>query len=293
MLRLAARAARQLRATSTMDQLRHALLRATSLEERVAWNETDTDAPHGFHARQWLAQPHFHDMKALARRAGALGMTSESFLSHISRTVTHGGECVPAWTESVMRALEQYNNSSDYGGVATEDGLLVAARPFLSDALERARQRHAAISWPRSFSVAEGGYGPLIIRDLVARIAPRVLQALVLELNVYRLRNQLVGDTPEARYTSFLVQMQDGSRLVSLFTEYPVLAREMVTSADHWVEHISEILEHLASDYVDIGVLLAWPSDVRALSAISLGAGDSHRRGPGVAVLEFSDGRRL
>ncbi len=68
----------------------------------------------------------------------------------------------------------------------------------------------------------------------------------MLELNVARLEERLVGDTPAARYDHYVEMLrQRPSEWIRLLDEYQVMARLLCTTMTSWKEALLELLRHL------------------------------------------------
>lgn len=139
----------------------------------------------------------------------------------------------------------------------------------------------------------------LLFEGLPPRLTVLLGRTLVMELQVARLEERLVGDTPEERFASFVREQSRPDALRELLARYPVLARRLVAVLDAWVETSLEFLRHLAEDasllsrsFADAG------SDKRVLGMLTearIGAGDRHRAGRTVIRVRFEtpDGGEL
>lgn len=116
-------------------------------------------------------------------------------------------------------------------------------------------------------------------------------RTLVLELNVARVQGRLDGDTPEARFASFLLLLQDPSESLAIWDEYVVLARYITDRLEYWIETRLELVDALIADLSDMRRGPLRDSDPQELTGIDFGAGDSHRRGRSVAILSFDHGK--
>lgn len=117
-------------------------------------------------------------------------------------------------------------------------------------------------------------------------------RTLVLELNVARLRGQLQGETSEIRYREFCREIAE-QRADAIFQEYPVLARLLCEETERWMTSVTEILERLEKDWVEIGDAIFRSRFVGTLYRADLRAGDRHNRGRSVCILTFEDGTKL
>ena len=142
---------------------------------------------------------------------------------------------------------------------------------------------------PRQSPELERGLAKSLFRVL----SPLVRPTFVLELNVARLRGLLAGETPEARYESYLERLQQPEIHRALIDEYRVLARLVLERSQAWANSTLELLERLWGDAELIRRVMFGGRDPGPVTEIDCGGGDSHRGGRSVAVLRFASGRRL
>lgn len=172
--------------------------------------------------------------------------------------------------------------------------MLVAVEPLLK--LARARFRaglralvdQAAVV-PFDPELAE----PLWLRGLPVELLALLDRTLVLEMHVARMQDQLIGDTPEQRFASWIERLSDPAVVLAIFAEYPVLARSLVVCVDQWVAYGLEFFRHLIADWHAIQAAYGLGRDLGELAQIETGAGDPHRQGRSVLLLRFSSGFRL
>ncbi|MBZ4373604.1 type 2 lanthipeptide synthetase LanM family protein [Corallococcus sp. AS-1-6] len=132
------------------------------------------------------------------------------------------------------------------------------------------------------------------VESLDQRLMSHATRALVLELNVTRMRGELRGDTPQARFEDFAVRILEApGRLGTFLEEFPVLARLMVVSLERWLQSSLELLTRVAEDRAHLGAVLDGGRAPGALVSVRTGAGDLHRGGRSVALLTFSSGLRV
>lgn len=124
-------------------------------------------------------------------------------------------------------------------------------------------------------------------------LLPKVDRALVLEMHVAKLRGQLLGETPQERFACYIERLNDPDVLRVLLEEYCVLARQLVVSIERWVDVSLELAQRLAADWPIIRTTFAPRSDPGSLIKVSAGAGDLHRGGRSVTILEFASGLKL
>ncbi|MEU6279018.1 type 2 lanthipeptide synthetase LanM family protein [Streptomyces sp. NPDC047028] len=128
---------------------------------------------------------------------------------------------------------------------------------------------------------------------LAERLADLAGRVLVRELDEARAAGRLRGRTGGERYLDFLGGLGGRTALTRLFATYPVLPGLLAREAYGTAQALAELLDRLRADRAVLdGGLLPGAGTVR-LTEVDLGAGDRHGGGRSVAVLRFSDGRRL
>jgi type 2 lantibiotic biosynthesis protein LanM len=248
----------------------------------------------------WRAQPPFGDDALFTRRLAADGLDPQRFRALLGESpdslVRRAGP--PPWLAELEAA---------YGGVSSPSAGLPETLPppparddlttLLDPLVRRAHARLAA----RAHEVLQGPSPPvgwrcvpgLFAEGLEAALGPLIARTLVLELHVARLREELAGETPEARYRSFVGRLRRPEVAAALLDEYPVLARLAVETAGDWVEAGAEVVERLAAD-LPLLIRELWDGEAPgSLTAVSGGLGDRHRSGRSVMKLTFESGRRV
>jgi type 2 lantibiotic biosynthesis protein LanM len=164
--------------------------------------------------------------------------------------------------------------------------------PLVREGLRRFREgigRLELTSAPFDPPAAEGLVLPHLLRTLQGALD----LVMVLELNVARVRGELTGDTAQQRFDSFCERLRRTDVRTSIAREYPVLFRSLHFKTVSWADSSLELLERLSSDWDLIRARLAVGAEPGRLTSIRVGAGDVHRGGRTVAVLEFSSGLEL
>jgi type 2 lantibiotic biosynthesis protein LanM len=128
---------------------------------------------------------------------------------------------------------------------------------------------------------------------LAGQLVVLVSRVLVLELNVRRLEGGLTGADGAERFWSFAEQASSPAGLDALFQEYPVLGRLVAQRAENSLEAAWELCERWRADRELIAERLLGGGGPRVLSGFRFGAGDAHRGGRSVALLELAGGERL
>jgi lantibiotic modifying enzyme len=127
----------------------------------------------------------------------------------------------------------------------------------------------------------------------VAKLGSMLLRTLVLELNVSRVSGALRGSTPEQRFASFGEAMANQARRRALFSAYPVLGRQLVTAAGHWLRAGTLFARHLAEDWSSISAAFRPGCPLGQVCEVTADLGDRHRRGRSVLRVRWSGGLEL
>lgn len=252
--------------------------------------------------RRWRTQRPFDRPEFLARRLGLHELTEPAFetLVATSPDLIMSGHEPPAWVAQVERAdglahalatLPRAKQELDPNGLQP---IRAFVEPFVTAAMARLYDdaRRIAKTEPNALfdpEVATRLFEP----SLWSQLVNRAMKVVILELNVARVRGSLAGDTPHERCANFTEQLRVGPVREQIIQEYPVLARSLVTAGDHWVEMASEFLRHLAADAPLLREAFTDTGHPGTLTALTAGAGDVHRHGRSVIVVEFSSGTRI
>ena len=169
--------------------------------------------------------------------------------------------------------------------------MLGAAAPMVRAGRERLRQGAEAILAGRAARPVEpASFDALCVPGLSAQLLLILARTMVLELHVARLEGRLAGETPEARFQSFVAGLGRRETLEALLLEYPVMARQLVAAVEAWVTVSLELLERLAADLDRLRDELGGGREPGALVALQSEAGDRHRGGRAVMLLTFASG---
>ena len=136
-----------------------------------------------------------------------------------------------------------------------------------------------------------------LVGDLVIRLLKICEPTLVLELNIARLRGDLVGDSAESRFYFYSEQYLDLPNVFEILEEHTALARMMSTTIHAWVTVLLEFFSRLADDRLEFQGLMKTadtrhpPFDV--LDSVKLGISDLHNGGRSVFVAADRAGQRI
>jgi class II lanthipeptide synthase len=298
------------------------------IEQSLAWYEASTlteridslrDHPHSFTTEKtgidteraerllerWRTQAPFDKEALFLQRLDLDRITEEELKYLLGETVESLRErcpTPPAWIRQLSEAFKSgQNGRNGKREIATaalkvenkpsQEKLLLVIEPLLNHALDRFRAGVGAmIQERRSLPFNPQTIDTKFIPSLLRAVHQILVPTLILELNVARLRGQLSGDSPEARFDSFTESLRDPNKALSLLEEYPVLARQVTTRIDSWLNYSLEFLQHLCHDWDDIQAEFGSRMDLGVLAEIHTGAGDQHREGRSVLIATFSSG---
>jgi class II lanthipeptide synthase len=257
----------------------------------------------------WVAQPPFDREPWLRERLAADGLDEPTFLAILAATPEELARAMadpPAWLVELHQA---YAADSADGSDATSEPPADEAIPYpewvgrdatgrflelFEPLVQRGRRRLAEglarLSLPaRSAADLER----MLVAALPMWLATMLERTAVLELHVARHQGWLAGETPEQRFESFVERLRRPDVAQTLLVEYPVLARAAAEHVQAWVEGSLELMGRLAHDWDELRATLLERSDPGELVDLRLEAGDAHRGGRSVAILEFSSGVKL
>lgn len=177
---------------------------------------------------------------------------------------------------------------------ASSAGFLNAVQPLLDTAYFRllAGLRELEAQCP-GLPFDAGTAAPLLAVHLPPALLQPMSRVFVLELQAAREQGQLAGDTPEERFQSFLERLRDPAAAIAILSQYPVLARALVTAAGNWLAVSLELMERLAADWEELRARFSPGTEPGRLVEVRTGLGDRHRGGRTVARLRFESGLRL
>ncbi|HSK46644.1 MAG TPA: type 2 lanthipeptide synthetase LanM family protein [Coriobacteriia bacterium] len=247
--------------------------------------------------QRWQALFPFLRDQVIESVAAVHGMDEDTLLGVLGEPLdTWVTQYRPPWlgdleTPSTRRFAPTGSISTDGSELV---GFLSLAAPWIEQARERLDCRASAL-------LARHGSAPCdttFIVDAACRALPELLlpiiaRTLVLELNLRRMRGELTGDTPRARFRNFGQQLQNPDDACAILREYPVLGRRIVEALGSWARVSLELFKHLLTDWKDLVARFAPDGDPGTLADVQWHKGDRHRRGQSVAVVATTSGLRV
>jgi type 2 lantibiotic biosynthesis protein LanM len=256
-----------------------------------------------YRLEKWKSQAPFAKGSLFAQRLAMDGITEEELLMILgesSATLESFFLDIPSWLLEIARAFFYPHRSCTEAKtiISLEEiskhkqvGFLFAAEPLISQGIDRLEigikkliEIYPAIPFdPNTIS-------QLLLDNLKGKLLMLLSRTLVLELNIARLQGLLNGETPEARFESFIERLKQRELVVPILEEYPVLARQLVICIDYWLDFSLEFLQNLCMDWQDICKTLSPDLDPGILTEMLSGVGDTHRGGRSVNIAKFSSG---
>jgi type 2 lantibiotic biosynthesis protein LanM len=250
---------------------------------------------------RWRSQTPFGNDDYFAQRLELDGLTEEKLLYLLGEPVEalhHRLASEPSWLHEFLTSISHsavaQKAAVEKKQVNDVSGFLEVIRPVVERSAARLHEKLVGMIGDRTdlpFTVAD--LEPHLRVQLFTHLIRLINRTMVLELNVARMQGNLSGETPEERFVSFLERIQVPEHRLALFEEYPVLARQIVTGVNHWMNFSVEFVEHLIKDWQEIKELFSPHDDPGTITEIKGGAGDSHRQGRSVIVVKFSSGFRV
>jgi type 2 lantibiotic biosynthesis protein LanM len=254
--------------------------------------------------QKWKLQSPFTNNSCFTQRLAINGITEDQLLSLLGEPIEEVKNRLPDlpdWLKQLAQAFFHPTHSQaevilapEKLGEQKEAGFLYIIEPLLSQEIDRLNKGIQKIAQANSHLPFDSS---TVVKLLFANFQVELLdilsRTLVLELNVTRLQGLLQGDTPQERFQSFLQRLRQHEIAINLLQEYPVLARQLVISINHWVNFSLEFLQHLCHDWDAICTTFSPETDPGILVYVDSNIGDTHRGGRAVLIAKFSSGFRV
>jgi type 2 lantibiotic biosynthesis protein LanM len=250
----------------------------------------------------WQSQSAFTSISYFEQRLRMDGISEDEFLRVLGEpieAVHHRFATPPAWLVEFAGAFSQpaHSNSMSSSDTSYDQsilGFLNAIEPLISKGRNRlGREIQALVRTQADLAFDPATVDDVLFANLPRRLVEMLSRTMALELNVARIRCLLDGDTPEARFRSFLRRLRERDRALAILQEYPVLARQLTMCIDRWVTASLEFLQRLCSDWKTICATFSPQGDAGLLVAVIGDLGDEHRGGRSVLVAKFSSGLQV
>jgi len=140
---------------------------------------------------------------------------------------------------------------------------------------------------------------------LLDRLREFCLEPLYLEFQTYGLLHnpsRFLGesksssddnDPPTDTYDAFVRKLHTQDGIQSFFTEFPVLARFLMTTIHQWCDALAEFHERLESDWVALCKHTSLPEDAQQIMDLDVLTEDRHHDGRSVIEVTLSEGEAV
>lgn len=228
---------------------------------------------------KWRHYSFLKDQKLFENRLHAEELTLEQFEKMLNGEI-EGNTDIPEWLQSFRTIMSRPIKV----GNLRVDGLHEAFLPFLSFA-----KSEIDATLPKGhpfYNHCTEQFMPSLLENLSNQFLQLAARTLTLELNVSRLREELVGDSPEERFESFVaIKLRDLDGLNAFYEEYIVLARLLATRTLYFINNIVRFIERYVSDVKTLQNIFGL--EQLTLLEMELGLGDSHEHGQSVIEISF------
>lgn len=256
---------------------------------------------------QWADETIFkQDQSLFAERLAQLNLSDEAFRAILELPAHELGKdmLLPEWFTKLTNEFTSDTDEARLNFFVTEDmaessqqqtiGFLNLVEPILRQAKKRVHDKIEALNHPKDSPIDTATIDNLLIDGLLRYLLYSCLmRTLVLELNVARLQGLLGEGSPDQRFQNFVTKLQDRDYALQLFSEYPVLARQVMVVVGQWENISLEFAKHILAEWPAIKATFSPNQDPGKLTQLQTGAGDKHREGRSVFILGFSSGFRL
>ncbi len=135
-----------------------------------------------------------------------------------------------------------------------------------------------------------------LIEQLLEGLASKLItiadKTLILEINISKLKNELIGESPEERFHYFFEHKGSLKELVNFYNEYCVLARILLNEMRQFVKNIEEIVLHCIESSLELSEWLP-KGDIFKIKSLQFGEGDTHQQGKSVAIITLSSNYKI
>ena len=133
-----------------------------------------------------------------------------------------------------------------------------------------------------------------IIESIISSLSILAERTMILEVNVARLENTLVGDTGEERFQYFIDTIIGKKKYqYSLYNEYFELTKLMYKVTENKFNYLIEVINNLSNNMGVIREKFNNNAIVGKVISINTGKGDDHNKGRSVALVTFESGLKI
>lgn len=119
-------------------------------------------------------------------------------------------------------------------------------------------------------------------------------RSVILDINICRLEDRLQGANSEERYQYYMKYLlKDPEYQKKFYSEYKHLFSLSVTVVKNAYKYIQEVLHNLSEHIEEICISFFKTDTPLQIKSISMGQGDTHRKGKNVSVVTFYNEKKL
>lgn len=284
--------------------------RAVNLSERYsALAESDVPYPNlpfspSSQFIDWAKRAGFKSPEALIAKLEEVRISAHLFdkCLNISPEILAGKCSTPFWLTDILAAYNDIDNIdySIYNAVLNSlldnraERILNVAIVLIAFNIKTLLRQIDSSSYIRlGLEPLPSDITSLLINILPKRLTFILSRAVIFELQYTKLTSELTGFTSEERYDNFVEHLLNPEKSLSLFHDFPVLARQVSECLMLWRSAILEMLERLQNDWKCTSKLIAQNNEEQWLKTVEMGAGDYHGGGRSTSILQFSGGGKI
>jgi type 2 lantibiotic biosynthesis protein LanM len=242
--------------------------------------------------KKWLHQSGLPE-SLLYQRLQKDRLTPRSFaylLDHIDEIYAKQSQA-PAWANKLEQIFDD-STENEKVTLKNQHPFGQFLMPFLRYAQKELQELYQQLTSYQSY-IQRDSWISSVLQYLHNHLLTMVMKPLILEVNIAKLRDQLVGDTPEERFLSFIEEkITEYDDILAILTEYPPLARLLTETTVRTIANQKQLIERYLHDYHLITLKCQLP-DHLVLAEVKIGEGDTHNQGKTVSILEFTNGYKI
>jgi type 2 lantibiotic biosynthesis protein LanM len=197
----------------------------------------------------------------------------------------------PFWLKEIDKAFELHKIHSIKETTDSDYSLSYAFRPFLLWASEKIKKHFENNTKLKALINKDKLIDSLLI-NLEKLLVQTGSRTIVFELHVAKEMGELKGNNTNERFNSFVKdKLINSEYLEFIYSEYPVLARLLMTQTIYYIDNTVQCIERFVKDYHII--IKTFELDNESLTSIETDLGDSHQRGKTVMRFQFSSGKEI
>lgn len=254
--------------------------------------------------QSWKAQPPFDQGTFFEQRLASASLSEEELLALLAEPlerVQARVSSLPDWLVALRDAFTETHPAENNLPLPPETlanhpfgACLPAISPLLKHGLAALQENIQTLQHHYRFLPFDPvQFSQAFLENIVSELLFQMSKPVILEMHIARLEGRLHGETSAERFADFARQLSLEEMILLLLARYPVLARQLVMTIDQWTQYASEFLAHLCADWHMIRTTFTPESDPGLLVKVQAGAGDRHRNGRSVLILQFRSGMQL